>query len=320
MDTRVHKTREAGAVVNHPANRPLHHLARHPARKIVGFLICGLGCMLLLSGLYRELVDGSLKLRGALLGGGTAAAATALGTLPVLLSQNFSKRTYDCFLGFGAGVMLAATAFSLIIPALAAARAGGAGNWGASLSVGAGVMLGAGLLLLLGRVISADGILQPAGPRNARSLGANSMKRARLFVWAVALHNLPEGLAIGVAYAGVDLGKANSLATGISIQDVPEGLVVALALRTVGYGRGLSAALGVASGLIEPVAAAAGVALIGISAGLLPFALAAAAGAMLFVIANDVVPEAHQNGHGTWASVALIVGFIIMTVLDTALG
>jgi ZIP family zinc transporter len=187
------------------------------------------------------------------------------------------------------------------------------------------VLIGAGLLLVLDRVISADGILQATDARNphslsASSLSASSIKRAWLFVWAVALHNLPEGLAIGVAYAGVDLGKANSLATGISIQDVPEGLVVALALRTVGYGRGISTALGVASGLIEPVAAVAGVALIGISAGLLPFALAAAAGAMLFVIANDVVPESHQNGHGTWASVALIFGFILMTVLDTALG
>ena len=284
-------------------------------RKALGFLICGLGCALLFSNLFRQMLASIPNLRAALIGGGTAAAATALGTLPVLLSQNFSKRTYDCFLGFGAGVMLGATSFSLVIPALAAAKAGGAGNWGASLSVGAGVLLGTGLLLVLDRVLTTDGILQPADDRSAHSL-----KRAWLFVWAVALHNMPEGLAIGVAYGGVDIGKANSLATGISIQDVPEGLVVALALRTVGYGRGLSTALGVASGLIEPVAAVAGVALIGVSAGLLPFALAAAAGAMLFVIANDVVPESHQNGHGTWASVALIFGFILMTVLDTALG
>lgn len=289
-------------------------------RKAIGILICGLGCVLLLTHAFGHLLHGSSNLRAALVGGGTAAAATALGTLPVLLSQNFSKRTYDCFLGFGAGVMLGATSFSLVIPALAAAKAGGAGNWGASLSVGAGIALGAGLLLVLDRLITTDDILQPADSRNAHSLSANSLKRAWLFVWAVALHNLPEGLAIGVAYAGVDLGKANSLATGISIQDVPEGLVVALALRTVGYGRGVSTLLGVASGLIEPVAAVAGVALIGISAGLLPFALAAAAGAMLFVIANDVVPESHQNGNGTWASVALIFGFILMTVLDTALG
>jgi ZIP family zinc transporter len=308
MDTQVQKARHAGDFPHHPPRLLT-------PRKLIGFLICGLGCILLLSSLFRQLFDATPNLRGALLGGGTAAAATALGTLPVLLSQNFSKRTYDCFLGFGAGVMLGATAFSLIIPALAAAKAGGAGNWGASLSVGAGVMLGAGLLLALDRVIATDGILKSADSRDAASL-----KRAWLFVWAVALHNLPEGLAIGVAYAGVDLGKANSLATGISIQDVPEGLVVALALRTVGYGRGVSTLLGVASGLIEPVAAVLGVALIGISAGLLPFALAAAAGAMLFVIANDVVPESHQHGNGTWASVALLFGFVLMTVLDTALG
>lgn len=284
-------------------------------RRAVGMFICVLGCLLLLAGLYNQVAHASPNLRAALLGGGTAAAATALGTLPILLSQNFSKRTYDCFLGFGAGVMLGATAFSLVIPALAASRAAGAGNWGASLTVGAGIMIGATLLLLMGRFISTDGILDTEDARLS-----HSMRRAWLFVWAVALHNLPEGLAIGVAYGGIDLSKANSLATGISIQDVPEGLVVALALRTVGYGRVLSAGLGMLSGLIEPIAAAAGVALIGVSAGLLPFALAAAAGAMLFVIVNDVVPESQENGNGTWASGALVFGFILMTVLDTALG
>jgi ZIP family zinc transporter len=303
----VHKAREAGLISHHPP--------RVTWRKTVGFLICAFGCGLLLANLFRQMLDATPNLRAALIGGGTAAAATALGTIPVLLSQNFSKKTYDCFLGFGAGVMLGATAFSLVIPALAAAKAGGASNWGASLSVGAGVMMGAGLLLALDRVISTEGILKPVD-----TCSAHSLRRAWLFVWAVTLHNMPEGLAIGVAYAGVDIGKANSLATGISIQDVPEGLVVALALRTVGYGRGVSTLLGVASGLIEPVAAVLGVALIGISAGLLPFALAGAAGAMLFVIANEVIPEAHQNGNGTWASVSLIIGFILMTVLDTALG
>jgi ZIP family zinc transporter len=283
-------------------------------RRMVGLFICALVGVALLAGLLEQMLSAAPNLRGALVGGGTAAAATALGTLPILLSQNFSKRTYDCFLGFGAGVMLGATAFSLVIPALAAAKSAGAGNWNASLSVGAGIMAGAGLLLLLGRCIHTDAILEQHDAH-----AANSLKRAWLFVWAVALHNLPEGLAIGVAYAGIDVEKANSLATGISIQDVPEGLVVALALRTVGYGRVLSAALGMASGLIEPVAAVGGAALIGVSAGLLPFALAAAAGAMLFVIVNDVVPESHRNGNGTWASVALVFGFVLMTVLDTAL-
>lgn len=281
-------------------------------RRVVGILICSVGCVLLLGSLVEQIMNANPKMHRALVGGGIAAAATALGTLPVLFAQNFSKRTYDCFLGFGAGVMLGATAFSLVIPAIAAAKSAGAGSWEASLMAGAGIMAGAGAILLLGRAVQSESIL-------AQGDAGISLRRAWLFVWAVALHNLPEGMAIGVGYAGIDLEKANALATGISIQDVPEGLVVALALRTVGYGRLTAVGMGVVSGLIEPVAAAFGVALIGIAAGLLPFALAAAGGAMLLVIVNDVIPEYRQNGNGTFASIALVFGFILMTVLDTAL-
>lgn len=281
-------------------------------RRVVGFLICSIGCILLLGSLAEQIMNANPKMHRALLGGATAAAATALGTLPVLFAQNFSKRTYDCFLGFGAGVMLGATAFSLVIPAIAAAKAAGSGNWEASLMAGAGIMAGAGAILLLSRAVQSDSIL-------AQGDAGVSIRRAWMFVWAVALHNLPEGMAIGVGYAGIDIEKANALATGISIQDVPEGLVVALALRTVGYSRLTAVGLGVVSGLIEPVAAAFGVALIGIAGGLLPFALAAAGGAMLLVIVNDVIPEYRQNGNGTFASIALVFGFILMTVLDTAL-
>jgi ZIP family zinc transporter len=282
-------------------------------RRSLGLAISVVGCLLLVGGVLDQLRLADPRMHAALVGGGIAAAATALGTVPVLLSQNFSQRTYDCFLGFGAGVMLGATAFSLVVPALGAARAAGAGAWGASLMVGVGILLGAGAIVVLGKAVDGEAILANEGQDR------NSMRRAWLFVWAVALHNLPEGLAIGVAYAGIDVEKATSLATGISIQDVPEGLVVALALRAVGYGRLLSVGLGVASGLIEPVAAAGGVALIGMAAGLLPVALAGAAGAMLFVIAHEVVPEAHAKGHGLPASLALVGGFILMTVLDTAL-
>lgn len=281
-------------------------------RRIVGILICSLGCILLLGSLVEQVMNANPKMHRALLGGATAAAATALGTLPVLLAQNFSKRSYDCFLGFGAGVMLGATAFSLVIPAIGAAKAAGAGNWEASLLAGAGIMAGAGAILLLGRAVRTEGLLDDDASKV-------SVRRAWLFVWAVALHNMPEGLAIGVAHAGIDLEKANSLTTGVSIQDVPEGLVVALALRTVGCSRLAAVGMGVVSGLIEPVAAAVGVALIGIAGGLLPFALAAAGGAMLLVIVNEVVPESRRNGNGTWASIALVFGFILMTVLDTAL-
>lgn len=174
----------------------------------------------------------STRIHGALLGGGTAALATALGTLPILFSQNFSQRTYDSFLGFGAGVMLAATAFSLVLPAIAAATAQGASPMLASAIVGGGILLGAALILLLSQL--------PAHQFLSHSADAAvqfSLRRAWLFVAAVAVHNLPEGLAIGVAYGGIDTGQANTLATGIAIQDIPEGMVVALALRTVGYGK-----------------------------------------------------------------------------------
>jgi len=281
-------------------------------RRAIGFGICAVGFLVLMGSMIEQIMNANPKMLAALMGGGMAAAATALGTLPVLFAQNFSKRTYDCFLGFGAGVMLGATAFSLVIPALAAARAGGAGSWESSLMVGAGIMAGAGAILLLGRAVRTEGLLTSDAENK-------SLRRAWLFVWAVALHNLPEGLAIGVAFAGIDAEKATSLATGVSIQDVPEGLVVALALHAVGYSRLAAVGMGIVSGLIEPIAAVAGVALIGISAGLLPFALAAAAGAMLLVIVNDVIPESQHAGNGTQASIALVAGFILMTVLDTAL-
>lgn len=146
------------------------------------------------------------------------------------------------------------------------------------------------------------------------------LRRAWLFVAAVTIHNLPEGLAIGVSFASPDLGKAQGLATGISVQDIPEGLVVAMALRTAGYGRLLSVLLGICSGAVEPVAALVGVLLINVSAGALPWGLGLAAGAMLYVLINDVLPESHGHGNGKIASSAGVMGFILMMVLDTALG
>lgn len=254
------------------------------------------------------------RMQGALLGGSMAALATALGTVPVLLSQKFSQRSYDTMLGFGAGVMLAASAFSLIIPGLAAARAQGAGSWGAGGLVGLGIAMGAMLLMVIDRIVPHEHFVKGLeGPE------AKAMKRVWLFVLAIAVHNLPEGLAIGVAYAGTDPLAALALATGISIQDVPEGMVVALALRGVGYGRLTAAGLGVLSGLVEPIAAVFGAGVIGISASLLPWGLAAAAGAMLYVISHEIIPESHRAGHERWATCGLMLGFIVMMLLDTAL-
>jgi len=262
----------------------------------------------------QAIAGNDARMQGALLGGLFAAFATALGTLPVLLSQQFSQRTYDSMLGFGAGVMLAASSFSLVIPALSAAKAQGAGGWGAGSIVGGGILLGAALLLAVDRLVPHEHFVKGLeGPQ------ARAIKRVWLFVLAISLHNLPEGLAIGVAFAGSDPVGATALATGISIQDVPEGMVVALALRSVGYGRFLSAGLGVLSGFVEPVAAVFGAAVIGISAGLLPWGLALAAGAMLFVISHEIIPESHRKGHEAYATGGLMLGFVVMMVLDTAL-
>lgn len=284
-------------------------------RRWIGIAIVIAGAIVLSFQAFEGIAGKDPRMKGALLGGLVAAFATALGTLPVLFSQRFSQRTYDTMLGFGAGVMLAASSFSLIIPALAAAKAQGANSWGAGGIVGAGILLGALLLLTIDRAVPHEHFVKGVEGPQARAL-----KRVWLFVLAIVLHNLPEGLAIGVAFAGTDRLGAIALTTGISIQDVPEGMVVALALRSVGYGRLTSAGLGVLSGLVEPVAAVFGAAVIGLSAGLLPWGLAMAAGAMLFVISHEIIPESHRKGHEAYATGGLMLGFVVMMLLDTALG
>ena len=282
------------------------------ARRGVGLVIVLGGSVLLLAELAARIAQDE-RLLSALGGGLFAALATALGTIPVLLSQRVSQRTSDAMLGFGAGVMLAATSFSLIVPALAAARGGSFGPWGAGAVVGAGIALGAGALLL------ADCWL-PQGIVDSDPGRERALRRAWVFVAAIALHNFPEGLAIGVAFAGTEPAQAQALATGIAIQDVPEGLVVALALRGVGYGRGASVAVGMASGFIEPVASVLGAVAIATTAGLLPWGLAFAAGAMLYAICHEAIPAAHQQGNARLATIGAVLGFVLMMLLDTALG
>lgn len=248
-------------------------------------------------------------------GGMVAALATALGTLPVMLSQRISERTQDTMFGFGAGVMLAACSFSLIIPGIHASRAAGAGAWEAGGTMGAAILLGALVLLLMERLLPHEHFIKGVEGQTSRTL-----RRTWLFVFAIALHNLPEGLAIGVGYASGDTMRAGALATGIAIQDVPEGLVVAVALLAAGYKRWLAVGLGMASGLVEPIGAVIGAAVVSYSVSLLPWGLGFAAGAMLFVISHEIIPESHRKGHEAWATGGLMLGFVIMMVLDTALG
>lgn len=284
-------------------------------RQRIGIAIVLLG-MLAASAQVWQWIAGQPVVLNALGGGMVAALATALGTLPVLLSQRLSERTQDTLFGFGAGVMLAACSFSLIIPGIHAARAGGAGAWAAGATLGAAILLGALALLWMERLLPHEHFIKGVeGGQTSRTL-----QRTWLFVFAIALHNLPEGLAIGVAYAGGDAMRASALATGIAIQDVPEGLVVAMALLAAGYKRSLAVGLGMASGLVEPVGAVLGAAVVSTSASLLPWGLGFAAGAMLFVISHEIIPESHRKGHESWATGGLMVGFVIMMVLDTALG
>lgn len=263
------------------------------------------------------LVKGNPMVANALRGGSVAALATAMGTVPVLLSQRMSDRVQDTLFGFGAGVMLAACAFSLIIPGLSAVESiglFGGGPWAAGGVIGASIMLGAAALLILDRVLPHEHFIKGREGADPRKL-----RRTWLFVFAIALHNLPEGLAIGVGYTGNNIAQANALAMGIAIQDVPEGLVVATALLAAGYGRAISAGLGIMSGLVEPVGAVAGAAIVAYSAALLPWGLGFAAGAMLFVISHEIIPESHRKGHESYATTGLIVGFVLMMLLDTAL-
>ncbi|MGQ4661019.1 ZIP family metal transporter [Lysobacter sp. F6437] len=249
----------------------------------------------------------------ALVGGSAAAAATALGTLPAWFARRLEQRALDTMLGFGAGVMLAASAFSLVLPGIEAARAQGAGQWGAGLVVGFAILLGAALIMALDRALPHEHFIK--GPEGG---AAGRLRRTWLFVFAICLHNLPEGLAIGAGYAsGFNHGTA--LATGIALQDIPEGLVVAVALIAAGYGRGRAVLVGMASGLAEPVGALLGVGVLVAAPLLLPVGLGFAAGAMLFVVSHEIIPESHRQGHENFATAGLMLGFVLMMLLDTAL-
>jgi ZIP family zinc transporter len=253
-------------------------------------------------------------MHAALLGSGTAALATALGTIPVLLSQNFTQRTFDAFMGFGAGVMLGATAFSLVIPALESARDLHASALISSVIVGSGMGIGALFLLALNQYLKTQ--VKVSASLDHSQIVSRSVS---LFALAIVAHNIPEGLAIGFAYAGVDVEKAHSLATGISLQDLPEGLIIAIALRAAGYGYLKATIMGAASGLVEPIAAFVGVHIVGVAFDALPWGLAIAAGAMLFVLVNDAIPQCHRNGNGMLSSCMIISGFSLMLVLDTGI-
>lgn len=256
---------------------------------------------------------GSVK--WGLLGGMAGFLATFSGALPALFLTRLAQRTEDTMLGIAAGMMLAASAFSLLLPGLEAGSELTGNDVAGALLVAIG--MGVGTLLMLGLDSftphkHAHG--DPCGPGNDR------FGKVWLFVFAITLHNLPEGMAIGVSFARGDLQVGLPLTTAIAIQDIPEGLAVAMALRAAGLKPLRSVLLAGASGLMEPLGAIIG---IGLSNGLelaYPIGLGLAAGAMIFVVSHEVIPETHRNGHQTPSTLGLMAGFIIMMMLDTTLG
>lgn len=260
-------------------------------------------------------VDAGDALRLALLGGLAGFAATAVGALPALVLRNLAQRTEDVVLGFAAGMMLAASAFSLILPGIAAGEEITGSGALAALTVVAGMGLGTLLMLGLDQFTPHEHVHGgPCGP------GCERVNRVWLFVLAIALHNLPEGMAIGVAFSRADLTVGLPLTAAIAMQDIPEGLAVAMSLRAIGLSAPRAVAIAALSGMMEPVGALLGV---GLTSGLAlayPIGMGLAAGAMIFVVSHEVIPETHRNGHQTAATLGLMGGFAIMMVLDTALG
>lgn len=257
----------------------------------------------------------------ALLGGGFTWLLTALGAATVLFVVRVGRAFLDAMLGFAAGVMIAASVWSLIIPALERAEALGMVPW---IPVVVGFAAGGAFLFAIDRVLPH---LHPGAPRAEAEGPTTTWRRSTLLISAITLHNIPEGLAVGVAFAAAaipelntELGAAVALALGIGIQNVPEGIAVSLPLRREGMSRLRSLWWGQLSAFVEPLAALAGAAAVLAIRPALPYALAFAAGAMIFVSVEELIPESQRSGNTDLATLGTMLGFAVMMTLDVALG
>ena len=235
----------------------------------------------------------------ALLAGCCTWAFTAFGAGMVYTAKSFSRRTLDVMLGFAAGVMIAASYWSLLAPALEMSSHLGRL---ACVPVALGFLAGAGVLrlvdLILPHIHPTENV--PDGP-------PSKLPRSALLVFAITLHNIPEGLAVGVAFGAAASGAPEASIAG------------AMPLLREGFSKNRAFFFGQLSGIVEPIAAVFGALVVGIAEPILPFALAFAAGAMIFVVVEEVIPESHASGHGDAASLGVIIGFVVMMCLDVAL-
>ncbi|MDX1572629.1 MAG: ZIP family metal transporter [Methylophaga sp.] len=256
-----------------------------------------------------------LFLQWALIGGAVGAASTALGAAPGLFIKNLPVKIEDTMLGMAAGMMLAASFFSLILPGIESGSLLAGSAAGGALVVIFG-MIG-GVLLMLGLDYYLPHEHAHSGPYGA---GHQQVGRVSLFVLAIALHNFPEGMAIGVGYTNGNLSVGIPLTAAIAIQNIPEGLAVVLALKRINMPVGKAVLIAAMTGLVEPIGAVLGIFL---SSGLpisYPLGLGIAAGAMIFVVSHEVIPETHRNGHQTTATIGLMGGFFVIMMLTTLLG
>ncbi len=250
-------------------------------------------------------------------------AMTALGAAMVFFFKEINRRVLNTMLGFAAGIMIAASFWSLLAPAIEMAEDASIPAW---LVAAIGFMGGAAFLYLADKIIPHMHLNSKDGESEGIT---TNLKRSILLVFSITLHNIPEGLAVGVAFGAIASGitdgslmSALAIAIGIGLQNFPEGAAVSIPLRREGLSRRRSFFYGQASGIVEPIAGVLGAALVMFVKPVLPYALAFAAGAMIFVVVEELIPEAQSGSHESThlATAGCIIGFTVMMILDVALG
>lgn len=244
-----------------------------------------------------------------------AGMGTGVGALGVFLVRRLSDRLEDALLSAAAGVMLAASFFSLLLPGIRYGEDLTGHTWSATLIVIMGLLMGAGILYFFHQRLPHEHFnLGREGPGTAK------VKRIWLFITAIALHNFPEGMAVGVGFGGGDVGNGTALAIGIGLQNIPEGLAVAVSLLAINHSRLQAFTIAFVTGLVEPLGGLFGSSLVWLAEPLMPWTLGFAAGAMLFIISDEIIPETHRRPYKTLATFALLGGFVVMMFLDATLG
>lgn len=246
---------------------------------------------------------------------------TALGAALVFFFKRINRKMLDSMLGFAAGVMIAASYWSLLAPAIEMAEGSGLPTW---VPATGGFLLGGGFLWLIDKLLPH---LHAGFPKEEAEGISTSWRRSVLLVLAITIHNIPEGLAVGVAFGALaadlpsaTLGGAIALALGIGIQNFPEGAAVSVPLRREGVSRLKSFWYGQLSGAVEPIAGLFGAVAVVVMRPILPYALAFAAGAMIYVVVEELIPESQLQKHTDVATIGAMLGFAVMMTLDVALG